>query len=100
MKRVAGTIVVLLSLRDATDALGKASPEVSHLSDFAWLKVPRLYYNSHAKCYWLGILDTQMICREEWQGSNPTVVVGLLRVQTRSAVIPPESRFFASTPVL
>ena len=75
MKRIAGTVVVLLSLRDATDALGKAYPEVSHLSDFAWLKVPRLYYNSHAKCYWLGILDTQMICREEWQGSNPTVVV-------------------------
>ena len=46
MQRIAGTVVMLLSLRDTTDALTNASTEVTKSCDFAWMKVPRLEYTT------------------------------------------------------
>jgi hypothetical protein len=39
LKRMAGTTIVLLALRDATDALVNAKPDLSRSCEFAWLKV-------------------------------------------------------------
>ena len=75
MRRVAGIVCLLLNLRDKTDELLAGAPELTHASDFAWLKVPRFYWDTYRKNAWISILDTTQPCREEWQGSNPPIIV-------------------------
>jgi hypothetical protein len=73
IKRVAGVVVKLLSLRDATDSL--INSELGKRGDFAWLKLPRFYWDNYLKTAWLSLLDTTLPCRHEWQGSNPHLIV-------------------------
>jgi hypothetical protein len=73
-RRIAGIVCLLLCLRDKTDEL-LATPRLARASDFAWLKVPRFYWDSYQKNAWMSILDTTQPCRGEWQGSNPPIIV-------------------------
>jgi len=73
-RRIAGMVCLLLYLRDKTDEL-LANPRLARASDFAWLKVPRFYWDPYQKNAWMSILDTTQPCRGEWQGSNPPIIV-------------------------
>jgi hypothetical protein len=51
LQRIAGIVVQFLSLRDATDMLVVATPNsFSRSSDFAWLKLPRFYWDRYDAC--------------------------------------------------